>query len=105
MIPVPWPRYTGGISLYPCHICVGSEENTVLAFTFKKSEPHRFVNEVESNFVKEYGEQSEEHCEDGIGYQKRVPKPNSEVDLFVDYVLQKRGIMYFISLAFKIVLE
>ena len=63
------------------------------SFHFKNSEPHRFVNEVESDFVEEYGEQSEEHCEDGIGHKKGVPEPNSEVDLFVDYVLQKRDIV------------
>ena len=61
------------------------------------SESHRFVYEVESDFVKEYCEQSEEHCEDGVGHQKSVPEPNSQVDLFVDYILQKRGSFNFLS--------
>ena len=48
---------------------------------------HRFIDEVEADFVEEDGEQSEEHSDDDVGHQKSVPEPDCEVDLFVDYVL------------------
>ena len=56
------------------------------------SESHWFVDEVESDFLKEDCEQSEEHCDDCVGHQKSVPEPDSKVDLFVDYILQTKVI-------------
>ena len=48
---------------------------------------HRFIDEVEADFVEEDGEESEEHSDDDVGHQKSVPEPDRKVDLFVDYVL------------------
>ena len=52
---------------------------------------HRFIDEVEADFVEEDGEESEEHSDDDVGHQKSVPEPDRKVDLFVDYVLWDNG--------------
>ena len=61
---------------------------------------HRFIDEVEADFVEEDGEESEEHSDDDVGHQKSVPEPDRKVDLFVDYVLwDKEASVHFFTLS------
>ena len=70
---------------------------TSLGFIQVFDRTHRFIDKVETDFVEEDGEQSEEHSDDDVGHQKSVPEPDRKVDLFVDYVLwDKEASLHFL---------